>query len=180
MDTSSIGAYTNIQALNLISRLGSTSSGSSSDDLISLLGNQSDTLSLSSVSQWLSRTQEYNPFKADFESLGDLISSGDLSAAQAAYAAMQEKMQAAGSEDPMASDFAAIGTALESGDATAAQEAWTALDSKLQSMGAPPPPPPEEEEESSSSGTSYSTTDIEALLASMYWQSSYFTNSSST
>lgn len=179
MDISSIGA-SNIQALNLISLLGSSSSSSNSDDLLSLLGGQTDSVSLSAQGQWLSRAQESNPFKADFDNLGSLISSGDTEGAKAAYAAMQEKMQARqGADDPMASDFAAIGTALESGDADAAQAAWSALSEKLQSMPPPPPPPKNAADSNSSTSTSASTSssDLEAMLISMYLQSGVFTSS---
>lgn len=140
MSITSIGSY-DIQALGLISQLGkSSSASSSSEDLFSLLGAQQDSLSISAQGQWMARTQENNPFKTDFDNLGDLISSGDLEGAQKAYAAMQEKMGGAqGSGDSMAEAFAAIGTALDSGDLTAAQDAWDSMQSSLASFGASQP-----------------------------------------
>ena len=270
MSISSIGAL-NVQALNLISRLGTSSNSASSDDLITLLGSQSDSLSVSALGQWASRSQASNPFKTDFDNLGSLIASGDLEGAQKAYDAMQEKMQAlqGTGDDPMGSDFAAIGAALSagdteaattawatlqtrleafsadrdtsnplkkdmdqlgklleagdlsgaqalfqtmqermqtqsqpgsqsqqedsfssllsalgsalaSGDTSAAQEAWSKLDAKLQSGGAPPPPGDDQASSSSSSkDASTQVSELEAMLVSMYWQSSSLTNNTS-
>ena len=279
MSISSIGAY-NIQALSLITRLSASGSSTAGDgsSLLSLLSSGSDSLSLSSRGQWLSRAQGDNPFKADLDNLGELISSGDLASAQTAYAAMKEKMIAApDGDDTLSTEFAAIGTALDAGDATAAQAAWatlqtsleafgasrvaggsnplkndldqlstllqsddlsgaqalyttiqehlqasgqpgsqssgmedsfssllsavgTALDAgdastaqealakledKLSNMGAPPPPPDEASQDQASSGSTtsagfYSISELEALLVSMYWQSSAFTNTTTS
>ena len=136
MSISSIGAC-DTQALSLIARLGKSSDSTTSDSLLSLLDTGSDSLSISTQGQWMSRTQDTNPFKTDFDNLGSLISSGDLEEAQAAYAAMQAKMNGAqGGEDPMAGAFAAIGTALDSGDLASAQKAWDSMQSSLASFGA--------------------------------------------
>lgn len=150
MNISGLGA-SSIQALYLKALQGTSSS--SSTDLSSLLATDtgSDTLDISSLGQWALRTENGNPFQADFENLGELIDAGDLEGARSAYAAMQEKLQAnqgAGS-DTLSEGFAAIGSALASGDASAAKSAWSDLSSSLESFaaqkpgaGGPPPPPP--------------------------------------
>ena len=135
MNISSIGSYS-VQALNLFATSVSNGSGGGTDTSGSALDAGTDLLSISAQAQWASRSQSAHPFKTDFEHLGALISSGDLTGAKQAYAAMQEKMQAhprgPGDSDPMASDFAAIGKALAAGDATSAQSAWNALETQLQ------------------------------------------------
>ena len=162
MTVSSISTSSSLQELlSLLGSIGSTG-GSSSTLVASLLGGDADSLSISSLGQTKSDAQGSNPFKTDFDKLGSLIESGDLEAAKQAYAAMKERMQARpgqGGEDPMASDFSAIGEALESGDLEAAQEAWSTMQSKLEDFSA-------QHEEAASSSTK--STDLQALLVSMY------------
>ncbi|HPS67384.1 MAG TPA: hypothetical protein PLA48_06005 [Holophaga sp.] len=115
-----------------------------------------------------------NPLKNDMDNLAALIESGDLTSAQSLYETIQEHLQAAGQTDSQgtgSSDFSdllsTLGTALASGDASAAQTAWTELDEALQDAGA----------SSAASGNAQGqSTDLQALLLSMYWQSSAYTN----
>ena len=102
--------------------------------------------------------------------------------AKKAYAAMQEKMQAhqKSGDDPMASDFAAIGSALATGDVSAAQTAWDTMQERLQNMGAPPPPKGNEIScGSASTSSSSKVSELDALLASMSWQSSQIAKTTS-
>jgi hypothetical protein len=137
MNVSSVGAAQSLDYLSLLSTRSRTSaSGSSSAD------STADTLSLSLQALMMSsQAQGTNPFQTDFDNLGSLIQSGDLEGAKKAYAAMQEKLQAHGSDggrnDAMSESFAAIGKALDSGDTSAAQSAWSAMQTQLQSMGGP-------------------------------------------
>lgn len=134
MTISPIGA-SSVSSL-LLSKLLGTSSSSGTEDYSSLTQSTVDSLFLSPEAQWMSRGQEGNPFKADFDNLGSLIQSGDLEGAKKAYASMLEKMQSRqDGQDPMATAFTAIGTALESGDATAAKSAWGTMQASLASMG---------------------------------------------
>jgi len=138
MSISPIGA-SSVSALTLSKLLGSSSSSSSTDDLSSLLGISQDTLSISPEAQWMNRSQGSNPFKTDFDNLGSLIQSGDITSAKKAYAAMLEKMQAHSSaqngQDAITAQFAAIGKALASDDTATAQSAWSTMQSGLQNMG---------------------------------------------
>jgi len=128
-----------------------------------------------------------NPLKKDMDQLGNLLEAGDLSGAQALFETMQERLQTqdgssskSQQEDSFSSLFSALGSALASGDTSAAQEAWSKLDTKLQSGGAPPPPRDDQASSSSASqDTSAQVSELEALLVSMYWQSSNLTNSTS-
>lgn len=125
----------NVSSLLLSKLLGTSSSSSSYDETSSLSQSALDSLFISPEAQWMSRGQEGNPFKADFDNLGSLIQSGDLDSAKTAYSEMLEKMQARqGGQDAISTTFAAIGKALESGDATAAQSAWSSMQASLASM----------------------------------------------
>jgi hypothetical protein len=79
----------------------------------------------------------YRQTRTDFQSLSQALQSGNLSAAQSAYAALQQDQQngpqpPAGS--PLANDFNALGQALQSGDLTGAQQAFASLKSDFQSL----------------------------------------------
>lgn len=92
----------------------------------------------------------YHQRRADLRQLSQDLKSGDLSAAQQDYNAIQTLAQSG----PFAStgnafavslrqqEFNAIGTALQSGDATSAQQALTSLENSFQHGGAGSIPTP--------------------------------------
>ncbi len=79
-----------------------------------------------------------------FQQLGQALQSGDLNAAQQAFAALQQLMpnlsagsqtqtgQQGNSQSQLAGDFSALGQALQSGDLTKAQDALTKLQQDMQ------------------------------------------------
>lgn len=134
MSLSPIGA-SQVSAL-VLSRLLGTSGTNSADADSRLEQSSLDSLFISPEARWMSRNQEGDSFRADFENLGSLIQSGKLDDAKTAYAAMLQKMQAqSGGQETAPADFAAIGKALESGDATAAQSAWGSMQTNLAGLG---------------------------------------------
>lgn len=140
MSVSSVSSSSTSSNLQQLMALMASSASSTESLFASSSDSNSDSVSFSITGMTLA-ARGSDPFKTDFDNLGDLISSGDLEAAQEAYAAMAEKMQSHGDDDPMASDFEAIGDALESGDLEAAQSAWSTMQTKLENfrggMGAP-------------------------------------------
>ena len=120
-----------------------------------------------------------NPLKNDMSRLAALLEAGDLTSAQTLYETIQEHVQASGQTDSQSGEtndfgslFSAVSTALESGDTSAAQEAVAKLDEALKSAGAQTS---DETTHSQTSGLA-DTSDLQALLLSMYWQSSAFTS----
>lgn len=89
-----------------------------------------------------------------FADLAQALESGDLSAAQSAYATLQQNAPSNSSansgsgSDPIASAMDAIGSALDSGDVQTAKDTFAALAQDMQSrgpqgpQGGPPPGPP--------------------------------------
>jgi hypothetical protein len=66
--------------------------------------------------------------RSDFQALGKALQSGDLTAAQQAYATLQQDLPANQSSSTTGNNpLSAIGQALQSGDLTAAQQAFAAL-----------------------------------------------------
>ncbi|MBP1629099.1 MAG: hypothetical protein H6Q00_3574 [Holophagaceae bacterium] len=107
MSVSPIGA-SSVSALVLSRLLGNSDSSSSTESASGLSQSGLDSLFISPEAQWMSRTQSGNPFKADLDSLGSLIQSGDMDSAKTAYAAMLEKMQShQGGQDAVSTEFAA-------------------------------------------------------------------------
>ena len=134
MNISSVSSSSQMQELLALLAPSAKSSASSSDSaLSSLLGSQSDSLSISPDGQRMSKSQGSDPFKADLENLGKLIDSGDLAGAKKAFATMKEKMDVHKGDkpenNPMASEFAALGKALDSDDTTSAKAAWSSIQS---------------------------------------------------
>ena len=99
------------------------------------------------------RATAMKQFKADFNSLSEALSSGDLAGAQKAFAALQNDKPAGGphthrhqggsggasaaggsTNDP----FAAIGKALQSGDLQAAQSAFAQIQSAAKARSSSP------------------------------------------
>jgi hypothetical protein len=85
-----------------------------------------------------------NPFRTDFTDLANALSSGNLSAAQSAFSAIQQLQPgrfgaapsstsagSTGSTSPISADFAALGKALQSGDLNGAQAALKQLQQDL-------------------------------------------------
>jgi hypothetical protein len=84
----------------------------------------------------------HNPFKQikqDFQQLQAALKSGDLKAAQEAYAKLKQDLPAPKSSSSTSTssqpktDFDAIGTALQSGDLAGAQKAFATLQQDVQS-----------------------------------------------
>ncbi|SRR5208283_1620100 len=67
--------------------------------------------------------------QSDFQALGQALQSGNLTAAQQAYATLQQDLPASQSSSSTATNnpLSAIGQALQSGNLTAAQQAFAAL-----------------------------------------------------
>jgi outer membrane protein assembly factor BamD (BamD/ComL family) len=84
-----------------------------------------------SATQSASQTQ-WAQAKSEFQQLGQALSSGDLSAAQSAFNALQQNApQGASSQSGQGnagqSPFAALGQALQSGNLSAAQQAYSQI-----------------------------------------------------
>lgn len=181
MDISTISALgsSGVQAAQLMALLSASASGSSSDSSTAASGIPSDSVSISAAGQTISSTQGPASFMTDFNNLGSLIGSGDLTGAKQALAAMQAKMQAhqpSGSNpsDPLATDFAALGKALDSGDLASAQTAFKTLQTDLGSQSAassaanPQLKDLDQLNSLFSSGDSTSTQDLNAKLLAAY------------
>jgi hypothetical protein len=106
--------------------------------------------SVSSASTLLQQTSQVSAFKQirqDFQTLSQALASGNLSAAQQAYATLQSDMQNVQSaqstqqssqtsqsgQATIQSDLSAVGQALSSGNLTAAQSAFATLQQDMQS-----------------------------------------------
>ncbi|MES2309538.1 MAG: hypothetical protein V4507_11845 [Verrucomicrobiota bacterium] len=126
--------------------------------------------------------------KQAFDSLTQAINSGDISAAQTAYAQLQ-KLQNGGSssqdshsndssKNPGAQDFEALGTALKSGDLNAAKEALTKLQQDIKTKGPhrghhhKPPANGDQEDGASPSSTSSSSSTESDLSTYLTYSSS--------
>jgi hypothetical protein len=166
------------------------------ESLIGLLRCQSESLSLSSQSQCLSRIQGANPFHVDWENLGSLIDSGNREGVKRALSDWRSRMQSPQGlfpveEDPLASEFSVIGTALGSGDVTPAKQVWKKVQSKLEDVEASPKPsgmssldpmkadmdrPVELIASTDMSGaqSGNSQHEMDTLIASLRWSSYYF------
>jgi soluble cytochrome b562 len=104
-----------------------------------------------STSRTSSAQAKFQQLQSYFDQLSQDLQSGDLSAAQQAFAALQQLLpssstdsqtqteQQGSGQDPFATDVNALGQALGSGDLSAAQQAFATLQQGMQS--APPPPP---------------------------------------
>lgn len=96
--------------------------------------------SISSLTYAYPPTSQQNALQQDFQSLSQAIQSGNLSAAQQAYASLTQNMPAQGTSgssnsqnNPFQQAIASIGSALQSGNISGAQ---SALQSLQQTMGA--------------------------------------------
>jgi hypothetical protein len=83
------------------------------------------------------------PIRNDFQNLATALKNGNITAAQKAYAAIQDAQQNAPNgapqppaNSPIAKDFAALGDALKNGDIDAAQQAFSALQNDAQAARA--------------------------------------------
>lgn len=104
-------------------------------------------MSISSVSLATSAYQldqtnaPQNSIGQQFMQLQQALQSGDLSAAQSAYSAIQNSIQSSSNgqgplsgTSQLSSDFQAIGSALQSGDVSSAQSAFATFQQDMQSM----------------------------------------------
>jgi hypothetical protein len=96
-------------------------------------------VSISSISSNVSQNtvaNQYQQLKSDFIDLSKSLSSGDITGAQKAFAALQQDMQGLGgvqSGSQVGNDLAALGNALQSGDLAGAQKAFATLKTDMQS-----------------------------------------------
>jgi outer membrane protein assembly factor BamD (BamD/ComL family) len=79
----------------------------------------------------------YQNFQQEFQQLGQALSSGNLSAAQADFAAMQPQgaSSAQSTSSPVATAMKQLATDLQSGNLTAAQQDYSTVKQDLQSSG---------------------------------------------
>ena len=98
------------------------------------------------LNQTSSAQTKFRQVKNDFQQLGQALQSGDLNAAQQAFAALQQLIpnlssgsqaqngQQGSSQNPLLADLNAIGKALQSGDLSAAKSAFAKLQQDVQSV----------------------------------------------
>ncbi len=94
-------------------------------------------LSISALNQYLSSpyAQSQSSTKSDFQNLGQALQSGNLTAAQSAFAALQKDYQSqnsqststSGANSPVSSDLTTLANALNTGNLTTAQAAFSQL-----------------------------------------------------
>ena len=104
-------------------------------------------LSISSLNQYLSSpyAQNSSSTQSDLQNLGQALQSGNLTAAQSAFATLQKAYQTQGSQStstsgaasPVSSDLTTLANALNTGNLTSAQAAFSQLqkDQQAQSGG---------------------------------------------
>ncbi len=98
------------------------------------------------LNQTSSAQTKFKQVKYDYQLLGQALQSGDLNAAQQAFAALQQLIpnlssgsqaqngQQGSSQNPLLGDLNAIGKALQSGDLSAAKSAFAKLQQDVQSV----------------------------------------------
>ena len=107
---------------------------------MSIAGILSSTL-FNSNSQAISSSQQQ--FRQEFQQLGQALQSGNLSAAQADFATLQQNSPSAtatasaASNSPIAQAFSQLGKDLQSGNLSAAQQDFSNIQQGTQSQGAP-------------------------------------------
>ena len=97
----------------------------------------------SSTNLYQDPTSQIQSVREDFSGLTTSLASGDLTAAQKAFATLMQDLgtsgtqsgQQTGAASQLNTDLTAIGTALNSGDLTAAQKAFSTLQQDLQASG---------------------------------------------
>lgn len=85
------------------------------------------------------RQQQFQQVRDDFSSLSQALSNGNLTAAQKAYASIQQDQQNGPqppANSPIASAFNQLGQALQSGDLAGAQQAFANIQSQFQNKRA--------------------------------------------
>ncbi len=99
-------------------------------------------LSINSLNNYYSSlySQGNSSTSSPFQSLGQALQSGKLTAAQSAFAALQASQnqgntQSPGANNPAATDLNSLATALNSGNLSAAQAAYTQLQKAMQVEG---------------------------------------------
>lgn len=112
-----------------------------------ILIQHNNIMNVSSVSQSQSTFDpsamkaQFKQRRQDFQSLQDALQSGDLSAAQSAFAALQKDAPAGKADkskdnSPMSKDFQALQTALQSGNISDAQKAFATLQQDMKTARA--------------------------------------------
>ncbi len=98
------------------------------------------------LNQSSSAQTKFKQVKYDYQLLGQALQSGDLNAAQQAFAALQQLIpnlssgsqaqngQQGSSQNPLLADLNAIGKALQSGDLSSAKSAFAKLQQDVQSV----------------------------------------------
>ena len=89
--------------------------------------------SVPSTSMFLPQPAGTGPMRQAFSQLSSALQSGDLSAAQSAYATLTQNAGANGN-GPFAQALSQVGDALQSGDVDKAQQALSQLQQQMQSM----------------------------------------------
>jgi len=109
-------------------------------------------LSINSLNNYYSSSYAQNNASAaqtDFQNLGQALQSGNISAAQTAFAALQEtyqgqspassssssSSQSPSTSNPITTDLNALASALSSGNLSTAQSAYTQLQKDMQTQG---------------------------------------------
>ena len=103
------------------------------------------------LNQTSSTQTKFKQVKNDYQLLGQALQSGDLNAAQQAFAALQQLIpnlssgsqaqngQQGSSQNPLLTDLNTIGKALQSGDLSAAKSAFAKLQQDVQSVSSKGP-----------------------------------------
>jgi len=140
--------------------------------------------SSSDTSNDSSTSSDADTLQKSFQALSDALSSGNLSDAQTALAALQKEVSSQNggqSNDPFSQDLQSLGDALESGSLTDAQDIFSNIEDKLSSppQGPPPGPPPGNGQAQGSDSEDTVANTLQALLDALNENSSS-TSSTST
>ena len=93
--------------------------------------------SATGISQTNGTQARFKQVKNDFQQLGHALQAGDISAAQQAFAALQQlipNLSTNNSQNPLVADMNTIGKALQSGDLTTAKSAFAKLQQDVQQV----------------------------------------------
>lgn len=93
-------------------------------------------MTVSSVSA-TSAAQPWQQVRNDYQTLSQALAQGDVTAAQKAYASIQQDQQNGPqppASSPAAQDFTALGQALRNGDLDAAKQAFSSLQTDFQNL----------------------------------------------
>lgn len=141
--------------------------------------------SSSDTSNDSSTSSDADTLQKSFQALSDALSSGNLSDAQTALAALQKEVSSQNggqSNDPFSQDLQSLGNALESGSLSDAQDIFSNIEDKLSSrpQGPPPGPPPGNGQAQGSDSEDTVANTLQALLDALNENESSTTSTSST